>query len=324
MSRKMTRAERLIEMERLYQQADLSDQEIAQRLGVNRTTVFRDRVSLETRLPFVQTRPGHYRIDRLAYLASLQLTLYEAVMLYLAARRSAHDLGTLNSHAVTALQKLTGLLRKPLTEQLVQAATQALSASTGDGQSGNHQYKILEVLSLGWVNQQKVSLTYRNPSLKHRFVETISPLLIEPSPWEPAVYIIGYRDSSNPLQPIKLEWIEHADILTEHFDYPAEVSAEELLRKAWDLSPITSMDEKVILRFSAAVATRRVKTNKVHPLQETEDLPDGGFLWRAPISAWQEMLPWIRGWGAEVEVLKPDSLRESLKAEAARLASLYP
>jgi CRISPR-associated endonuclease/helicase Cas3 len=37
----------------------------------------------------------------------------------------------------------------------------------------------------------------------------------------------------------------------------------------------------------------------------------------------QEMLPWIRGWGAEVEVLAPEGLRERLVHEVQRMARMY-
>jgi predicted DNA-binding transcriptional regulator YafY len=35
------------------------------------------------------------------------------------------------------------------------------------------------------------------------------------------------------------------------------------------------------------------------------------------------MMPWIRGWGAEVEVLSPDTLRQAMAEEALRLIKVY-
>jgi CRISPR-associated endonuclease/helicase Cas3 len=35
------------------------------------------------------------------------------------------------------------------------------------------------------------------------------------------------------------------------------------------------------------------------------------------------MLPWIRGWGSDVEVLAPESLREVCKDEAQKLMTIY-
>ena len=37
----------------------------------------------------------------------------------------------------------------------------------------------------------------------------------------------------------------------------------------------------------------------------------------------QEMLPWIRGWGADAEVIAPAVLRETLMGEARAMAEIY-
>ena len=52
-------------------------------------------------------------------------------------------------------------------------------------------------------------------------------------------------------------------------------------------------------------------------------MDDGSLLWRAWIAEPQEMMPWIRGWGADVEVLEPKELRNALIREAQELAELY-
>jgi len=54
-----------------------------------------------------------------------------------------------------------------------------------------------------------------------------------------------------------------------------------------------------------------------------EEQPDGSLIWRARVAEPQEMLPWIRGWGADVEVVEPPSLRERMMGEARRLARVY-
>jgi len=54
-----------------------------------------------------------------------------------------------------------------------------------------------------------------------------------------------------------------------------------------------------------------------------EEQPDGFLIWRAQVAEPQEMLPWIRGWGADVEVLEPEGLRRALEWEARRLAKVY-
>jgi len=60
-----------------------------------------------------------------------------------------------------------------------------------------------------------------------------------------------------------------------------------------------------------------------HPLESVEDTEEGGCLWSAEVAEPREMLPWVRGWGADCEVLEPKELREALTREARELAGLY-
>ncbi|MBV6467677.1 MAG: hypothetical protein PGMFKBFP_03046 [Anaerolineales bacterium] len=60
-----------------------------------------------------------------------------------------------------------------------------------------------------------------------------------------------------------------------------------------------------------------------HPLEKVEDTEDGGCLWSVDIAEWREMLPWIRGWGADCEALEPEGLREALEKEVKKMAEVY-
>jgi hypothetical protein len=61
-----------------------------------------------------------------------------------------------------------------------------------------------------------------------------------------------------------------------------------------------------------------VQETRWHRSERTEPQPDGSLVWRAQIAEPKEMLPWIRGWGADVEVLGPEGLRGTLEAECER------
>jgi predicted DNA-binding transcriptional regulator YafY len=52
-------------------------------------------------------------------------------------------------------------------------------------------------------------------------------------------------------------------------------------------------------------------------------LPDGSLEWRAQIGDATEILPWVLGWGATVEVLAPSALREAVAAEYRAAAARY-
>ena len=103
---------------------------------------------------------------------------------------------------------------------------------------------------------------------------------------------------------------------------PAGFDGLELLQRAWGVMYGEDL-QTVTLRFAPGIAARRVKETVWHPSQKLRDLEDGRVEWSAQVGDWLEMLPWIRGWGADVEVVGPEELREALIGESRRLARQY-
>ena len=79
---------------------------------------------------------------------------------------------------------------------------------------------------------------------------------------------------------------------------------------------------EVILRFTPA-AKPFVEERQWHPSQSIQAAPDGGCLLQVRVSEPLEMQPWIRSWGAQVEVIAPEWLRERLAADLQQAAEQY-
>jgi CRISPR-associated endonuclease/helicase Cas3 len=318
MSRGQSRAERLREMERLYVQRAYTDIEMAERLGVDRTTVFKDRRELERNIPFVDVEPGRWKIDQTRYLSEIRVNLHEALALYLAARRASRQTRTAQPHVAGALEKLAAALKQPMTEQLVKAASAVLMQS-----SQPERVAAVETIAQAWVERRRVRISHRSLRGRRALTYVVSPYLIEPSLWGDGAYVIGYSDVHSGLATFKVERIEHAFLTSDAFTVPDTFDDQELLKHAWgiwygDDEPVT-----VRLRFAPGEAARRLKESIWHPTQHIEDTDDGGCLWTVQVAEWQEILPWVRGWGADAEVLEPKELREALVREAQHLATLY-
>jgi CRISPR-associated endonuclease/helicase Cas3 len=320
MGRGMTKAERLREMERLYVQHrnGFTDAELAERFGVDRTTVFRDRRELEIEIPFTETEAGRWAIDRMRYLSSIRVNLTEALALYLAARRMSRHTRTHQAHVVSALEKLAAALKQPMTEHLVKTAT-----SIADQDPQPERLSVLESLTRGWAEHIKVRITHRALSAKRSMTYVISPYLIEPSLWSDGTYVVGYSEVHNGLATFKVERIESANLTTEPFVPPDDFDEQELLRFAWGIWYSDKEPARVKLKFTGREAVRRLKESIWHPTQRIHDNDDGSCTWEAQVAEPVEMLPWIRGWGADVEVLAPEGLREALTTEAYKMALLY-
>ncbi len=313
----MAKAERLEEIKRLYIQRAYSDIELAERLGVDRTLIYRDRIELTGQYPVEKDDEGRYHIPRTKLISEIKVNLHEALTLYLAARKTSRQTRFYHPHAANALEKLAATLRQPMTEKLLKAADMVLKQ-----EKDPERIKIIETLTQAWVEQKKVRIEYQPLGTNGLTRHAISVYLIEPSIWSDSVYAIALSDFNDKIVPFKIERIKTAVLSGEEFEIPADFDEQVLLKHAWgiwvgDKEPVT-----VKLRFNKDAA-RRIEESKWHPLEEIQLTEDGGCIWSADVAEWREMLPWVRGWGADVEVLEPEGLRNSLKREAQELVELY-
>ncbi|MFZ1756328.1 MAG: WYL domain-containing protein [Caldilineaceae bacterium] len=291
---------------------------MGERLGVDRSTAYKDRRLLMNDVPFVQNADERWRIDRTRYLSSIRVDLREALSLYLAARRASQQSRAGQTSAASALEKLASALRQPMTERLVKAAERILARKIDPMQE-----KLFETVAKAWVEGHCLRLRYRGLRSKTAYSDLFAVYLIEPSPWNDGVYLIGRSEYWNDIAVYKLDRIERASLSGETANVPADFDEQELLRYAWGIWRSKKKPEPVQLRFAPGVATRRVKESIWHPLETVIDTKNGGCLWEAPIAEWQEMLPWIRGWGADCEVVGPKGLRDSIMGEVKAMAECY-
>jgi CRISPR-associated endonuclease/helicase Cas3 len=308
-------------MEELYVLRGYTDVEMAARLNVNRQTVHDDRRSLATKLgpeAFEKLERGRYKIRRHVYLSQVSLTLFNSLPLYLFGIKSARQLGIAQPHMVTALEKLALCLRQPMAQKLVRSA-ELLRSSAGREQ----QTSIFETVALAWAEQRRLDIDYVALGRTREIRHTVDPYLIEPSVWSDAVYVIGRSEPDKRVMSFKLDRIKYAYAQSETFEFPVDFDDQEFLRHAWGVWTGEGEPQQVVLRFTGAEAIQRLRETRWHPLEQVVVLPDARVEWQAPISQWREMLPWVRGWGSEVEVVSPKDLRDELQRETAALARIY-
>ena len=322
MNRAVTKAERLLQIEALllthpegYTQA-----EIARRVGVSRSTILRDLTSLP---PHVFQEPnGRLKIDREAYLINVRFSLHEAMSVHLASRLLATRMDRQNPHAAAALRKLAVAM-----EQLAPCVSKHLGQSA-DSMDESSQWqdpnylRSLETLTRAWAEGRKVRVWHRKDKSTPAWEYAFSPYYIEPNAIGQSTYVIGFREPPKALRTFKIERIERVELLSERYTIPGDFQPSELFSDAWGIWYTDAEPIEVILHFSARVA-QRIGETRWHRSEQVTVLEDGSLLWRAFIAEPLEMMPWIRGWGADVEVLEPKKLREEVVEEAKRTSALY-
>jgi predicted DNA-binding transcriptional regulator YafY len=317
MSRPLGRIARLREIETLlFRNAQgMRVAEIAERCGVDRRTIYRDIDLLsEAGVPIWQ-ESGRYGVIRDQYLATVRLKFYEAVALYIAARLLARHADEHNPHIVSALTKLSTAFPDPLAEYISRTAE-----AIRDRPVNPAFVSVLEVIALCWAEHHKVRLWYRSPRSGTLRQRDFSPYTVEPSATG-GLYVIGHDDWAQDIRTFKLERLEHAERLADTYTIAEDFDPRTHLADAWGImsggEPV-----QVVLRFSPEVAAF-IRERIWHSSQTLESLPDGSIRLQVNIADPREMRPWIRSWGAEVEVLEPQTLREDLMEETRRLARLY-
>lgn len=323
MNKAETKVQRLFQIEALLlaHPEGLSQSEIAKRLNVNRSTVHRYLPDLTQNAPVFE-EDGRLFIDRKAYLVNLKLNLYEALSLHLAARLLTNRMERHNLHTASLLRKLSLAIDK-LTPQFSRHLS--LSADVADDTSrfqDPHYISILETVALAWAEGRKVKIWHRHTETNQVYDYIFSVYFIEPYAVGYSIHAVGLREPPGEIRTFNLARIERVELTGEFYLIPEDFDPTELLKQAWGIWYTENDPQEVQLRFSPTVANRVLET-RWHSSQQTRLEEDGSLWWKADVAEIKEMIPWIRGWGADCEVLAPASLRSEVIKEITAMQGLY-
>ena len=324
MNRAENRAARLLQIEALLlaHPEGLTPAQIARRLSVHRSTVGRCLPDLPGHIYVDDLDDDRWKVDRDAYLVNVRLTLHEAMAIHLASRLLAGWSNRRNPHAGAALRKLGIALERlaPLVGNHL-----LVSAEVMDDEAQRHDpvyLEVLETLTRAWSQGRVVHLWHRHEDTRRVFDYDFAPYFIEPYAAGQTTHAIGWREPPGALRTFKLERIQRIELTASPYTIPPDFDPHRLLADAWGIWYTEAEPAEVVLRFHPSVAAR-VKETRWHPSEQAEEQLDGALLWRAQVAELQEMIPWIRGWGSDVEVVAPEALRRELMRETKRLMRLY-
>lgn len=295
----------------------LTTSELASLCGVCARTIQRDLLALhDLEIPLTQ-EDHRYGIADSYILPPVAFSLYEAMVLFLASRLVLRQTDEDNPHIRTALAKLASVLPPGLRERLKGSIN-----TLGEKPSRPEYIHIFEQVAIAWTTQRRMKIQYQSLRSQEAREWLLEPYFVDMSGVGYSTYVIGQASSRERtgIVTFKLDRIRSVELLEDSFELPEGLKLEKLLASSWGV--MWGEEAEVKLRFSPQVA-RRVKESIWHPSQAIEDLPDGGCLFTVRVGSTLEMTPWIRGWGPDVEVLAPPSLREQFRDWSETLYRLY-
>lgn len=324
MSKAENKAARLGQIEALLlaHPEGLIPAEIARKLGVHRSTILRCLPDLTKHIYVDDFDDGRWKVDRSNYLVNVRLTLHEAMAIHLAARLLATRMDKKNPHAAAALRKL-GISLDRLAPRVSRHLQQSADVMDDEAQRHDPRYlEVLETLTVAWAEARRVKLWHRGKN-ERIWEYDFAPYFIEPYAIGQTTHVLGVHGPTDQYITFKLERIERIELTRETYSLPEAFDPRRLLADAWGIWYTDKPPVEVVLKFHPRVARRVMETRWHRGEAPPEEQPDGSVIWRSKIAEPQEMLPWIRGWGADVEVLAPVELRETMMGEARAIARLY-
>lgn len=313
-----------------------SNKELAEHLGLSMRSVFRLLSTLQDLgFPLTDQREAfggetrHYLLESFVRkmpnlnLPQITLSSRESLFLYFLLARDSifadseveRDLSSLKAKLSALLPTVTtslsgGRLARPLASLFTSSPNGLKSYSGHDA--------ILDTLLDGLEQLRTLHITYRSASRQTTKSFTIHPL--KAFEHRGGLYIFAQLPKHNLIRILAVDRIRTAKLLDTTFVYPSDFDAESVLASAFDLTlndPVTAS-----IRFSPKDAPY-VRERRWSDDQSIVDHGDGSCTLTLSTSGTRDLLRWLLSFGSGAEVLSPPELRDALREEAVKLASLY-
>ncbi|PJF48581.1 MAG: hypothetical protein CUN48_02945 [Candidatus Thermofonsia Clade 3 bacterium] len=298
-------------------------QELTERFACHRSKVFRMLRDLEHECGVLleRGRLGVY-LPPQNYKLNVRLGLQEVMALFLAARTHAYQQDKrlpATARALFALSQATQGIAPVLAAHIRRTAEICDQRDAHD----ETYVQVLNALTEAWERRWRVLVHYKNTG---DLARPFDVYFIEPSPLGTRLtYVFGFDHSRNKLRTFAVERILRVTRTSEQYTIPPDFDPYALLARAWGVNwgDGTAEPTEVHLRFRPGAAAERVQESCWHPTQRIVPQADGGCDFHVRVSEPMEMLPWIRQWGPDCEVLAPLALRQRVAESLSAAAKIY-
>lgn len=290
-------------------------EELMQEVHCSRRTVWRDLAVLQAAgFPLTTEQDGHesrYRlIDGPWGTPPFPFTLTELMSLHIGRHLLVPLRGTPVGEAIhTALDKVAATLG-PAAKAFLERLDRSLSARAVQAKDSSRASEMLRLLQQALQERRTVEADYHSfgrDAVSHR---RLDPLHL----WyqQGGIYLAAYCHTRRQVLTFALERFRRVRPTEDIFQSPPEFNLDRYLEGSFGL--FRGEPVRVSLRFSRQVA-RYVAERQWHPSQALSPLLTGELemILRVPLSP--ELRRWILGYGKDVEVLEPKSLREDIRRE---------
>jgi predicted DNA-binding transcriptional regulator YafY len=306
--------------ERLRAGRGFTAPEAASALEVSERTVLRDMEyarTLDWDVAFCRQRRRWALLSGLAPLPLARLREGEAVALLVAEEALRAYAGSPYAEALrAAFEKLDAVLDAPVTLDLNQVPLPGFTGPPARPVAAAQYEQVYRACE----KQRRLEIVYHSLERDEVTTRRIDPhhLFAYAGDW----YVIAWDERRSGFRTFALgERMREVRETGESFARDEGFDAERYMAEGFGLFRGGEV-EGVVLKFSPAVA-RYLKEKVWAPAEEQESLPDGGLLLRFPAPVNVGLLRFVLQYGAEVEVVAPEGLRQQVAEEHRRALAVY-
>lgn len=302
--------------------ATLAD--LAAELEVSNKTIRRDlAVFLDAGFPIQEQAEEFgrklWRLDRSWQRAELTFTFDEALALYLGRQYLEPLAGTLIWEAAQrAFKKIRASLGERALKYLDRIGP-SMSATEFGIADYSRRADVIDNLLIGIEDRKVVFITYRSQRSTEPVTYDIHPYRI--TRHRGSLYVHGHKPDDNDFRTWKVDRIESAEVDTVGFTMPPSADIDKELAGALGIYHGRNGIVAEVW-FSNSVA-RYVQESRWHPSQRLTQQADGSLLVEFELSATEELKSWVLSFGANAEIVRPQSLRVEVANELTATLNRY-
>ena len=298
--------------------AGYTAKDLAGRFEVNERTIYRDFITLGADLTVpVYDDNKRWKIDEKRFLPPIRFTIPEALNIFIAARLMLGYSHRYDPNIDATFTKLSSVLPDPLAEQVRKTIDWMQKLPKDERYLG-----VLAIVAEAWVSLRQLKIVYRALSSEKAIERVIEPYYIEPAALGHASYVIGYCHLKKGLRTFKIERIESAELIDEHYTIPSDFDANEFFGSSWGIV-VEGEVKTVKLRVENPEIMRIMRETVWHPSQTFQKLSDGVLIMTLNVTDTHELLSWILGWGDKIKVLEPKELRMEIINTTKAIQAVY-
>lgn len=296
----------------------LRAEDLAAQFETSVRTIYRDMQALsEVGVPIFGAPGQGYALMDGYFLPPVTLTAEEAVTLLLGTDFISQRLDNKYSDVVEQVQrKIEAVLPEGVREESTRIRETMRVIHAGEPQIDNKVKSYLSQVRQAILERRKIRITYlkkiADSDGTRKSMREVDPygLTLVQGNWT----LIGRCDTRKDIRHFRLSRMTDLVVLESHYVMPQEFHLS-------NYRPQDKRNQQVMVRANVKIADKIAETGHFY-IEATEEQNDS-LLVTYRVHDPEELVPYILGWGGDVEVIEPQSLCERIQEEANRILNRY-